>query len=61
LNRGNGAVTINELITGVNITLGAVSADACTSFAQCCTSPSGTVVPAVCLVRAINNALHGCP
>jgi len=64
---GDGAVAVNELVMGVNIELGSVSADACVAYAQACgptDDPSSCVpvqLPAVdTLVRAVNNAMGGC-
>jgi hypothetical protein len=54
---GDGLVTIDELIIGVNVALGAASATACPAFD--CTSGS---LPSIdCLVRAVGSALNGCP
>jgi hypothetical protein len=52
---GDGVVTINELISGVNIALGAVGQ--CASFD---TNSDGTVAINE-LVAAVANALNGCP
>jgi hypothetical protein len=52
---GDGEVSINELIILVNIALGSQSVSACASL-----SP-GFVVTISDLVRAVNNALSGCP
>jgi DNA-binding beta-propeller fold protein YncE len=54
---GEGMVTIDDLITGVNIALGNQPVSECPSF-QC-----GAVgqVPINCLVQGVNNALGGCP
>lgn len=52
----DGAVAINELITGVNIALGNLDAAACTAI-----DADGDGVVAINeLVRAVNNALDGC-
>jgi hypothetical protein len=54
---GNGEVTINELILGVNIALGNAPVSACEAF-DC----QGTgMVPINCLVQGVNNASNGCP
>lgn len=54
---GDGSVTVNELITGVNIALGAVPASQCVSFDG---NGDGQVVVNE-LVSAVANALNGCP
>ena len=54
---GDGMVSIDELITGVNIALGNQPISACPAF-DC--DGSGTV-PIQCLIQAVNNALDGCP
>jgi hypothetical protein len=54
---GNGAVTINELIIGVNIALDLRPVADCPSFA--CTG--GNTVPINCLIQGVNNALGMCP
>ena len=53
---GNGAVTVDELIKGVNIALGIAPFDRCPSFN---TTSSGEVTVGE-LVRAVHNALTGC-
>jgi hypothetical protein len=64
---GDGAVSIDELILGVNIALGAADFSACPAFdcsSDCHPGPGpATPVPAVhvaCLIRAVNNALSVC-
>ena len=52
---GDGMVAINELITMVNIALGSSPASACP--ARC----GGDTVEISCIIRAVNNALSGCP
>ncbi|MDX2169150.1 MAG: hypothetical protein SF182_18925 [Deltaproteobacteria bacterium] len=53
---GDGAVTVNELITGVNIALDQASLSACPSF-----DSSGDGAVAVNeLISAVSNALNGC-
>jgi hypothetical protein len=52
---GDGEVTINELITLVNIALGAAPSSACAAL------PPDAEVTISDLVRAVNNALDGCP
>jgi hypothetical protein len=56
---GDGAVTVNELVTGVNIALGAADVSACPAL-QC---PSGPVLGVFvdCVVDAVHNLLSGCP
>jgi bacillolysin len=53
---GNGTVTIDELIRGVSIALGAIGADACTAFDA---DGNGQVSIAE-LVAGVNAALDGC-
>jgi hypothetical protein len=54
---GDGEVTINELILGVNIALGNQPISACEAF-DC----QGTgMVPINCLIQGVNNASNGCP
>ncbi|MDX2170851.1 MAG: hypothetical protein SF182_27535 [Deltaproteobacteria bacterium] len=52
---GDGEVTINELITLVNIALGSSPVSACAAL------PPNAEVTISDLVRAVNNALSGCP
>ncbi|MEO8602973.1 MAG: hypothetical protein ABI629_10380 [bacterium] len=52
---GDGTVSINELITLVNIALDSQPLSACPSL------PPGTVVSIADLISAVNNALNGCP
>jgi hypothetical protein len=53
---GDGAVTVDELIKGVNIALGTAPLDQCPSF-----DANGDLVVTVDeLIRAVNNALAGC-
>lgn len=52
----SGAVTINELVLGVNIALGLAPLDACPAMA-----PDGDRVTVAQLVQAVGNALNGCP
>lgn len=51
---GNGAVTIDELVRGVAITLGKLPIDVCTAFAQ-------DRVGVDALVRGVRYSLRGCP
>jgi hypothetical protein len=55
---GDGEVTINELITGVNIALGSQPVSACPAFDV---SPTDGEVAINELIAAVNNALGGCP
>jgi hypothetical protein len=54
---GNGAVTVNELIRGVNIALGTLAVSACPSFDA---SGDGRITVDE-LIAAVNRALGGCP
>ena len=54
---GDGLVTVNELITGVNIALGSVAATQCPSFDD---NGDGQVAVNE-LVAAVSSALSGCP
>jgi hypothetical protein len=53
---GGGDVTVNELITLVNIALGNSDVSACTQGI-----PASVSVDISLTVRAVNNALNGCP
>jgi hypothetical protein len=53
---GGGSVTVDELITGVNIALGAIALDQCLVFD---TDAGGTVTVDE-LIAAIDSALNGC-
>lgn len=53
---GDNMVEINELILGVNISLGSQPVSACPAF-DC--EHNGTV-PINCLIQGVNNALNGC-
>ena len=53
---GNGVVTVDELVRGVNIALGASTADACAQFDR----DHGGQVTVDELVEAVGNALQGC-
>ena len=53
---GDGEVTINELITGVNIALGSQPVSACPAFAN-----EDNEVTIAQLIKGVNNALNGCP
>ena len=53
---GSGDVTVNEIITLVNIALGTAQASACASGV-----PSGVEVNVALVIQAVNNALNGCP
>src|SRR4051812_19274105 len=52
---GDGEVTINELIIGVNIALGDQPVSACPAFAN-----AEDEVTIAQLIRGVNNALEGC-
>ncbi|MGH7788719.1 MAG: hypothetical protein ACRERC_17750 [Candidatus Binatia bacterium] len=54
---GNGRVTVNELIVGVNIALGTAPASDCTAI----DSNGNGVVSINELIAAVNVALNGCP
>jgi hypothetical protein len=61
----DGAVTIDDLITGVNIALEGSPVAACPAF-ECSPEchPGPAVFPGVtvdCIIRGVNNALSGCP
>lgn len=51
---GDGAVTVNELITGVDMALGFLPGSPCLSFGNFPVAISN-------IVRAVDNALNGCP
>lgn len=53
----NGAVSVDELLRGVNIALGSSGLDQCAAF-EC---NAGGKVTVDCLVRAVGVALDGCP
>ncbi len=50
-------VTVDELVTGVNIALGNLTLNQCPAFN--CNGDGKVTVD--CLVKAVNNALNGCP
>jgi YVTN family beta-propeller protein len=54
---GGGTVTINELITGVNIVLGSRVLEVCPAF----DSDNDDQVNIAELIQAVNNVLGGCP
>ena len=54
---GDGTVTIDELLTATNISLGASALSACPAAA----CGPDAVVTIACLVRAVGAALSGCP
>jgi len=66
---GDGPVSIDELVTGIGIALGTLPSSACAAFdcnADCHPGPvlSTPPIPSVtiaCLIRAVDNALNGCP
>jgi hypothetical protein len=53
---GNGQVTVDELVKGVNIALGTLALDQCSNFD--CNGTGHVTVD--CLVKAVNDALGGC-
>ncbi len=53
---GDNSVGISELVTGVLIALGTDRLDACPGIAC-----GGSLIGIDCLIRAVNNALNGCP
>src|SRR6185295_9048827 len=53
---GDHHVSVNELITGVNVILGSAPVDACPALLCCDLCPSYIG----CLVNAVNSALTGC-
>jgi len=53
---GSNAVTVHELIIMVNLDLADAQASACPQGL-----PNGSTVDIALIVRAVNNALHGCP
>ncbi len=53
---GTGNVTVNEIITLVNIALGNAEASACVHGV-----PSGAEVDVTLIIQAVNNALNECP
>jgi hypothetical protein len=53
---GNGQVTIDDLLTLVNIALGSAQPLACPDGV-----PSGDNVDIALILQAVSNALHGCP
>ncbi len=60
---GDGAVTIDELITGIDMALGSAVPDRCTAFCFTGCGPGPHVRPpsVVCLTRGVSYALDGCP
>jgi hypothetical protein len=54
---GDGSVTVDEIVTGVNIALGNAEVDDCPRFDRNC---DGTVTVDE-IVTAVSNALNGCP
>lgn len=55
---GDQRVTIDEIVTGINIALGNTTLSSCPNF-QCCPDPCMSQ-GVDCAIRAVNNALHGC-
>ncbi len=63
---GDGRVTVDELLLGVNIALGSTPLTACPAFdcnSNCSAGPPPpfSSVSIECLVLGANHALHGCP
>ncbi len=67
---GDGRVTLGELILSVGTALGSVPLDACPVFEECNSECAPGPIPATprvpqvrmdCVIRAVNNALDGCP
>ena len=59
----DGRVTIDELMSGIAIALGAVGEPACAAAfcrADCGPGPARVRLDVSCLVRAVTNALDGC-
>ena len=58
----DGSVTVDELLTGVGMVLHTVPSYVCQALCNRGCGPGGAILsPTVdCLVRAANNALHGC-
>lgn len=56
---GDDHVTVNELITGVNVELGIAELDTCRAI-DCNARFPGILVPIDCMVAAVNNAMQGC-
>jgi hypothetical protein len=56
---GDGIVSINEIITAVNIALGNAPLSACPAFDDSCGPLPGVCISV--LVSAVGNALNGCP
>lgn len=52
----DGSVTVDEILTMVNIALGSAQASACTHGI-----PSGVTVDVALIIQAVNNALTACP
>ena len=55
----DGMVTVNEIITGVNIVLRNLPVSACPEF-LCDDSTLGLGVYVTCIEQAVNHALDGC-
>ena len=56
----DGGVAINELLLGVNIVLGSADIGMCAAF-DCCGPPGSCSPDITCLMRAVGDALYGCP
>jgi hypothetical protein len=58
---GDGRVTVDEILTGINIDLGNTPVSACPAF-SCPPCTVLSCLPGVeCLLEAVHNALDGCP
>jgi hypothetical protein len=60
---GDGQVSIDELTSGISLALGDLSSASCLSpyCSSDCTGGPGVSRPSIsCLIRAVDNALHGC-
>jgi len=58
----DGTVTVDELITGVNMALGRISPRSCDAFCVpgCTGGPGLGLVTVDCVIRGVNNAIDGC-
>ena len=58
----DGEVTVDELITGVNMALGTISPRSCDAFCvpSCTGGPGFGPVTVDCIIRGVSNALDGC-
>jgi hypothetical protein len=58
---GDGRISIDEIIKGVNIALGNATVDICPAFGQSQYCEEGLTVSISCLVSAMSASLFGCP